>query len=165
MMHNTTTINLSGLHTALLVGIFVTRIGYPFRHPVAVNLLKGNEEIDGDISNFIWPLWRAEMTSHGLATPEESAAKSYAKRAALTCKVAFSLEQLGRANAVASACIAEFANNWDEFIIVTPGAIHRYPATLDDLRCLAMILDKANGDVSPNGASGSLASRGTGNAD
>lgn len=164
-MPKTTAITFSGLHTALLVGMFVTRVGYPFRNPVAVNLLKGNEEIDDEVSNFIWPLWRAEMTLHGLATPEESAASIYTKRAALTCKVTFSPEQLGRAHAVASACIAEFANNWDEFIIVTPGAIHRYPTTLEDLRGLVMILDQSKGDSSPSWASGTLATGGTGNAD
>jgi hypothetical protein len=137
-----TRIVLSGTGMALLNGLLILIPCYPFRF-VDTALIQSLDKESEDVYRFVHRIWHAILDDNSLTNHSEWAASSHPKRAALRVTMDMTPALLETARVAARACLAEFATNWEEFVAVAGGALHRYPATVADLRSLAESLDGA----------------------
>jgi hypothetical protein len=136
-------VHLSGTQTALLVASGVAFIGYAFRDEGAAEVRSrfALEDVCG-FAESVTEQWRGILAQHGLDAPTSWASKDYSTRAGLDVALDLSPEKIDVAKAAVNACLAEFSNNWIEFMLVAPGAIDRYRVTSVDLAALLVLLSE-----------------------
>jgi len=136
---------LSGTEMALLLASLFILANCSFKMDAARRLVRREARAAAHaLDETLFTLWRDSLAAVGLWTSPWGASTEefILQRSRVKLEVGLVPEQQRVAALAARATVDEFERSWRELCVAAPGALHWYPAGIEDLRALAIRLEQ-----------------------